>query len=260
MVETLYYSMAALISYTMREQHQPMILKVDDRDNTQLQGHNLAAIFEIIEVGPWVHEESHPCLQSWREISLPAWFRPRTKERCWYQRVNEGKEYRILLLWPRCANRLHCQLVHGFFWFFLATCCFSYWLSIPPTFPLVYWPACLISTFQVYKTLNWNSLFSFRGFSIEFCKVATKNFIVVRFNFERSFFQSLKNVTLRFFIRVFMNFISLFWIMLSLSDVRFSRLEVMEVASCMIVPANTRWTTLSAFSWGEKSRNFFQFF
>ncbi len=52
MVETLYYSMAALISYTMREQHQPMILKVDDRDNTQLQGHNLAAIFEIIEVGP----------------------------------------------------------------------------------------------------------------------------------------------------------------------------------------------------------------
>ncbi len=50
MIETLYYSMAALISYTMREQHQPMILKVDDRDNIQLQGHNLAAIFKIVNL------------------------------------------------------------------------------------------------------------------------------------------------------------------------------------------------------------------
>lgn len=52
MIETLYYSMAALISYTMREQHQPMILEVDDRDNIQLQGHNLAGIFEIVKVDP----------------------------------------------------------------------------------------------------------------------------------------------------------------------------------------------------------------
>ncbi len=42
--------MAALISYTMREQHQPMILKIDDRDNIQLQGHNLAAIFKIVNL------------------------------------------------------------------------------------------------------------------------------------------------------------------------------------------------------------------
>ncbi len=52
MIEVLYYSMVALISYTMREQHQPMILKVDDRDDIQLQGHNLAAIFEIVKVDP----------------------------------------------------------------------------------------------------------------------------------------------------------------------------------------------------------------
>lgn len=34
----------------MREQHQPMILEVDDRDDIQLQGHNLAAIFKIVNL------------------------------------------------------------------------------------------------------------------------------------------------------------------------------------------------------------------
>lgn len=106
-----------------------------------------------------------------------------------------------------------------------ATCCFSYWLFHPTNFsPLVYWLALFdFDIFRSTRPLKWTSVFRSVVSQSNSAKVATK---ISSLSGSNGF---------------------------SLSDIRFSRLEVMEVASCMIVSCNTKMDRYFSILVGGKS-------